>query len=188
MFIECGADLLPVSGRLGFQGSHFGQAAQVPLGLTELGSQKGFHQIPGHSRTHSPAAHAYDVHVIVLYALPGGEVVVDQAGPDARNLVGTHCGTHATAADGYPPFHLPFGHGVGKSDDEIGIVITGAQTESTEIYHLMACCAKPGHQFFLQDKPAVIGGYSHSPGQTESHREASLSFRQRLTKVFVELS
>ena len=62
----------------------------MPLGLTEFGRQESLDEIPGYGRSHGPAAHTDNVHVVVLYTLPGGEVVVDQSGPDARNLVGTN--------------------------------------------------------------------------------------------------
>ena len=67
--------------------------------------------------------------------------------------------------------------GLGKGDDEIGIVVARVQAMSTEIDHLMACGAELGHQLFLQTKPTVISGDSHLLGQSKSHQEASLSFR-----------
>ena len=52
----------------------------MSLGLAEPGRQKGFHEVPGHRRSHRPAAHAEDVHVIVLDPLSSREVVVNQRG------------------------------------------------------------------------------------------------------------
>lgn len=97
--------------------------------------------------------------MIVLDPLPGGEVIVNQAGADARNLVGADRSTDAAAADGDPPFYLPRNHS--QWDDEIGIVVTKVQPMSPEIDHFMACSSELGHQFFLQAKPTVIGGDSH---------------------------
>jgi hypothetical protein len=51
----------------------------VPLGLAELGGQKRLDEIPGHRRSHGSSAHAKDVHVIVLDALLGREMVVDKS-------------------------------------------------------------------------------------------------------------
>ncbi|MGC2433843.1 MAG: hypothetical protein WA433_08680 [Desulfobaccales bacterium] len=112
--------------------------------------------------------------MIVLDPLPGGEVVVNQAGADARNLVGADRSTDTAAADGDPPFHLPRNHSLGQGDDEIGVVIGRVQPMSPEIDHLMAHGPELGQQLFLQSKPTVIGGDSHPPGQAESHHEASL--------------
>jgi hypothetical protein len=53
-----------------FESSHFTQSAKVPLSLTELGCQKRIHEIFGHSRSDGPAAHAEDIHVVVLHPLP----------------------------------------------------------------------------------------------------------------------
>ena len=59
----------------------------MPLGATELGCQEGLHQVPGYCRSYGTATHADDVHMIVLDPLPGGEVVVNQAGADAGILL-----------------------------------------------------------------------------------------------------
>src|SRR6516225_1164400 len=75
---------------LRLEGSDLSESAQMPLGLTEPGRQERLDEIPGYGSPHGPATDTDNVHVIVLYALPGGEVVVDQSGPDARNLVGTN--------------------------------------------------------------------------------------------------
>ena len=121
----------------------------MPRRPTEFGRQEGLHQVPGHRRSHGPASNADYVHVIVLDSLPGGEVVVNQGGADARNLIGADRGADAAAADCYPSFHLTGGYGPGKGDDEIGIVVAGVQTMGTEIYHLMACGLELGHQFLF---------------------------------------
>jgi len=47
------------------------------LRLTELGGQKRLDQIPGYRGSEGSSAHAKDVHVVVLDALPGGEMIVD---------------------------------------------------------------------------------------------------------------
>jgi len=87
--------------------------------------------------------------MIVFDSLPGGEVVVNQAGADAWNFVGADRGTHATAADGYAPFHLAGDHGLGQGDDEIGVVVPGVQGMSTEIHHFMACSPELGQELFF---------------------------------------
>jgi hypothetical protein len=51
----------------------------MPFRLTELGCQEGLDEVPSHGRAHCPAAHADDVHVVVLDPLPGREVIVNQA-------------------------------------------------------------------------------------------------------------
>lgn len=62
----------------------------MPLGLAEFGGQERLDEIPGHRRSHRSSAHAKDVHVIVLDALLGREMVVNQAGADTLDLVGAH--------------------------------------------------------------------------------------------------
>ena len=79
----------------------------MPLGLTEPGRQESLDEIPSYGRSHGPAAHTNDVHVVILDALPGREVVVDQGGADTRNFVGADGGAYAAAANRDAPFHLP---------------------------------------------------------------------------------
>ena len=60
----------------------------MAFGLTELGRQERFDKVPGDGRTHCSAAQTNNVHVIILDPLPGGEVIADQTGSNAGNLVG----------------------------------------------------------------------------------------------------
>jgi len=43
----------------------------MPLGLAEFCRQKCLHKIPSYFRAYSAAAHAKDVHMIILNSLPG---------------------------------------------------------------------------------------------------------------------
>src|SRR5262245_15514846 len=83
----------------GFQGSHLTQATQMARGLTELGGQKYLNQVPGHLGSYGAPAHAQDIHVIILDTLFCREVIVDQAGTDALDLVGANRRAHTAAAD-----------------------------------------------------------------------------------------
>src|SRR5215831_5587337 len=83
------------------EGRHATETAQVPLRLAELGAEERLHQIPRDRGAHRPPAHAEDVHVIVLHALTRGEVIVDQGGADALDLVGAHRGADPAPADRY---------------------------------------------------------------------------------------
>ena len=49
----------------------------MSLCLTKLGGEKRLDQIPGHGWSHSPAAHAENIHVIVLDTLPCRKMVVN---------------------------------------------------------------------------------------------------------------
>jgi len=49
----------------------------MSLRLTKLGGEKRLDQIPRDGWSHSPAAHAKNVHVIVLDTLPSREMVVN---------------------------------------------------------------------------------------------------------------
>src|SRR5262245_52230947 len=110
-----------------FQGRHFAQAPQVALALAKLGGQTRLDEVPGHGRSHGSAAHANNVHMIVLDPLPGREVVVNDGGANARYLVGTDRCTDAATADRHTALHLSRHHGPGQRDDEVRIVVARIQ-------------------------------------------------------------
>src|SRR5262249_14897011 len=66
---------------------HLCEAPQVSLRPSPPGRQERLDEVPGHGRAHRSTAHAQHVHVIVLDSLSGGEVIVDQRGADASDLV-----------------------------------------------------------------------------------------------------
>src|ERR1700720_2324657 len=68
-----------------FERSHLAKPAYVPLALAELGCQERIHQVSGDFRSHHPAAHTEDVHVVVLDSLVSRVVILNQPGPDPRN-------------------------------------------------------------------------------------------------------
>src|SRR5271166_5142870 len=95
----------------------------MSFGLTELGGQEGLDEVPSHSRSHCPATHADNVHVIVLDPLPGREMIVDQRGANARNLVGTHRCTHAAAADCHATLDPTRRHSPAERGHKVRIVV-----------------------------------------------------------------
>jgi hypothetical protein len=99
--------------------------------------------------------------MIVLDSLAGREVVVDQTGTNAHNLVGTDGRTNAAATDRHAALYFAGGNSFRERDDEIGIVVGGVKAVSAEVHDFMAGCAKPANEFFLQAETAVIGGNSN---------------------------
>ncbi len=103
--------------------------------------------------------------MIVLDALLRGEVVVDEAGPRARDLVRADRRAHAAAAHGHASMDRPRGDGAGQRYDEVRIVVVRARAAMRpEIGHVVAGRAEPRDEVLLQDESAVIGGDSHSHG------------------------
>src|SRR5262249_45633207 len=145
-----------------FQAGYLAQTPQVALSLAELGARERLDEVPAHGRPHGSAAQAEDVHVIVLDARPGREVIVDQRGSDARDLVGTDRGADAAAALCPPAVPLSRHHGLGEWEDEIRIVVVRTQGVSTEIDDLMPRRAEPGNQLLFRVEPTVIGGDAHA--------------------------
>ena len=144
------------------QGSHFADTAQVALGLAEPSLQKRLDQVPGYTRPHGPAAHADNVHVVVLNPLSGREVVVHQRGTHSWYLVCADRRAHAAAADSHAAFYLALGHGPGERDDKIGLVVALIQGIGAEIDYLMSGAAELRDQLFFQTKPTMIRGNSQT--------------------------
>ena len=110
-----------------FHAGDFCQAPQVPVGLTEFGGEEGLDEIPGDGRPDGPATHAEDVEVIVLDALLGGEMVVDEGGADTGDLVGADRRADTAPADRYAALYLSGDHRLRERSDEVGIVVFSIQ-------------------------------------------------------------
>src|SRR6516165_2867351 len=106
-----------------FQGRHLAQPAQMSVGLTEFGGQKGLDQVPSHRWSDCPTTHANNVHVIILDPLPRREVIVDQRRAHAGNLVGTYRCPHTAAADRHATFDQTHHHPPAERGDKIRIVV-----------------------------------------------------------------
>src|SRR5262245_49387959 len=129
-----------------FQRSHLAQSAQMARGLAELGGQERLHQIPGHFGPYRTSAHAEDIHVIILDALLGGEMIVDETGANAFHLVGAYRRANAAAADRDAAIYIARDDRLGERHDVVGIVVVGIQVAGTEINHFMARRANTGDQ------------------------------------------
>ena len=145
-----------------FQGSDLFEATQISFGLAIFGSEEGFNEVPGHRRSNSSTAHAKDVHVVVFDALPGRKMIVDQAGPNALDLVGADHRADAAATNRYAAINLARCYGVGERNDEVGIIVIGHQTVRAEIHCVMAGRAQLADKFLFQIKSTVIGSNAHA--------------------------
>src|SRR5262245_16309455 len=90
----------------GLHCSHLAQSAQMTRGLAELRGQERPHQIPRHFGPYCTSSHAEDIHVIILDALLGGEMIVDETGANAFHFVGAYRRADAAAADRDAAVHL----------------------------------------------------------------------------------
>ena len=149
---RCASSAPPVAGRLRSQRSHSAETSHVALRLTEPGRQECLDEIPSYGRPHRSAAHANDVHMIVLDPLPSREVVVNQPGADAWDLVGANRRAHAAAADRDTMFYLPPGDGSGERNDEIRIIVERNQVMGTEIDDLILSRTELGSSSSLRSR------------------------------------
>jgi hypothetical protein len=100
--------------------------------------------------------------VIVLDALLRGKVIVNQTSANALDLVGANRRPNAAAANGDAAIHFARHDGLSERNNEVGIIVVRSQRVSAEVHDFMARRANPGNQFFLQTKPAVIGGNANA--------------------------
>ena len=130
----------------------------MSVGLTVHGGQEGLDQVPSHRWSDCPTTHANNIHMIVLDPLAGREMIVDQRGANARNLVGTHRRPHAAAADCHATFDLPRRYSPAERGDKVRIVVIRRLAVRAEIDNLMAGRTELGDKSLLQAEPAVISG------------------------------
>src|SRR4029434_9330381 len=129
----------------------------MAFGLAVFGRQKRLDEIPRYGWSHRPAAHAKDIHVIVLDPLLGRKMIVDQRPANHLNLIGTHRRAPPAAADPYARIHLARHDSLREGNHIVGIVVALAQAMSAKIDDLMPGRLKLSDQLFLQSKSAVIG-------------------------------
>src|SRR5262249_49799067 len=136
----------------------------MPRRRAELRGQERLHEIPGHGRANDAATDADDVHVIVFDSLSRRKVIVNQSGPGPRNLVRADRGAHAAAADGHSALHRARRHRAGEWDDEVRIVVVGAQLVRAEVDDVVSGGAQSPRQVLLQCKAPVISRDAHAHG------------------------
>jgi hypothetical protein len=76
--------------------------------LTELCREKSLNEVPCRCGAHGLTAKTNDIHVVVLNALLGGKMVVDQGSAYALDFVGADGGSDAAATNGDPSIHFSF--------------------------------------------------------------------------------
>ena len=132
---------------------HFAEAPQVSLGRAECRREKRLNEVPCDSCADGSAAYTEDIHVIVLDALPGREVVVDQSRADSAHLVCAYGSAHATAADRHSTLDFRCCEGASQRKNIVRIVIALIEGVCAEIDNLMSCSPKPRDQLSFKLKP-----------------------------------
>src|SRR4029453_14947890 len=106
----------------------------MSFGVAELGFQECVDEVPGHRRSHRPAAHAKNVHVVVLDLLPRRKVIVYHRRANAPKLVGADRPPSPAAAGGHAALDFPRRHSAPEWDDaKIRVVIFGVEAVRPEI-------------------------------------------------------
>src|SRR5215510_9021639 len=128
----------------------------MPGRVAEFRGQERLNKIPRDGGPDGAAPDADDVHVVVFDALSRGKVIMNQSGTGARNFVGADRGPDAAAADGDSALHGARRDRLGERDDEVRIVVVGAQLVRPEINDIMSGGAQTCGQVLLQLESPVI--------------------------------
>src|SRR5262249_31550574 len=126
------------------------QPAKVAVRATKLGCEGRLDEVPGDGRPDGPSTEADDVHVVVFDALPRGEVIFHEGGPNAGNLVGANRRADAAAADRDTALDFSASYRASERNDEIGVVVLGRQAVGAEVDYVMSGCTEPKKQVLLQ--------------------------------------
>ena len=102
------------------------------------GGEKVLGAVLGDRDTCSSASEADYVHVVVLYSLSGGKVIVAKCRSHAHHLVRGHRRSHSAAAHKDPAFHVSLRHSSGKRDGKVGVVVVVVINLATEVNDLVA--------------------------------------------------
>ena len=108
----------------------------MALGPGKPGGKKSLDELQRKAAADHPSAHANDVHVVVLHALPRGEDVVDEPGANPVDLVGRDAGADAAAAERHTTLDLAGGERSGQGNYEIGVVVREVQRMRAEVEDL----------------------------------------------------
>jgi hypothetical protein len=142
--------------RMHFQRFHFVDSALVALRAAEASFQKRLDQFPRKRGPDHLSTQRKDIHVVVFNSLMGGEYVVNKSGSYAGNLIGAYGCAHSTAAKRYSAIHLASGHGVGKRDHVIGVIVSGTQLMSAEVDDLVARASQQLRDLLFENEPSMV--------------------------------
>ena len=134
-------------------------------GAAEFRGEKGLDQIPGQFQALDAPAQTDQIEIIILNALSGGEMVLDQTRAYCFDFIGANRSTDTAATYGYAAIHFSRGQCPAERDNEVGIIIIRRQLVSPEITYFVARGFESRNQPLLQAEAAMVCGYSdaHDP-------------------------
>jgi hypothetical protein len=133
----------------------------MPVCTAEPGAQEAPGAVPRNRDTRGTASEAEYIHVIILHPLPSCKVIVTERRANAGNLVRSHGGAYAAAAQENATVHSSTCHGASQRDRKIWVVIVGVIYAVAIIDDLMALCRQQMGELLLHFEPAVIRTYPY---------------------------
>src|ERR1700722_5367026 len=144
-----------------FKLSDLGQPTAVPVRAAELGLEEVLRAIPCDRNTHGPASEADNIHVVVLYPLPGREVILTECRAYAIHLVGSHGGAHTAAAHENASLHLSSRYSAREWDRKVRVVVVYVIYFITKINDLMSFRRQQPGELSLHLESTVICSYTY---------------------------
>jgi hypothetical protein len=140
----------------GLERMHFRQTPLMAIGAAEIGGEENADEFKRELGSDNPGTQTKHIHLIILDALPGGKGIMDQAGADTGDFVGSDAGAHAAAANRDAALDTAGGKRLRHGDDEIGVVIRAIHLIGAEILNLMTLALQKPLNFALQLKAAMV--------------------------------
>jgi len=134
----------------------------VAIRAAELGIQEGLNQFPGQGRAHNSATKANKIHVVILHPLMSRKGVMNQRGPNMRDLVGRNASADPASAYSYAALDLATGNGLGQRNHEIRVIIGALQVRGPEVDYSMALGFESGRHLLFQTEASMISSYTYS--------------------------
>ncbi len=145
-----------------FQRPDLGQPALVAGSAAEVSRQEGLDELPRERDPEHFSTETTDVHVVIFDALVGTKDMVDESGTHAGNLVRGNGRSDTAAADRHTTFDLTRRDRPRQGNDEVGVVIVGAQLMRAKVHDLEASVLQRLHQKRFQPESSMVAGDSHS--------------------------
>jgi len=105
-----------------FERADFSQAPDVPFLVGELRPKEGVYAFAGGLDADDASAQNQHVHVVMLYALVSGIIVVAKPRADTADFVGGDAGAHSAATNEYAAFGLMSEKGASYFFGVVGII------------------------------------------------------------------
>ena len=125
--------------------------------------QKGADQVRCQPVPHNLGPDAHDLHIVMLHRLVGTVDIVDDGGPNARDLIAGHTGSHAGAAKHNGLFCPTIQHRLAHCPGHIRKIHFFFVIKAAAVQHFVAPLLQNGKHFYFQLESGMVAAdrYDH---------------------------